>query len=351
MKQLKSLEYHINSRIRAIFRNDKGSITLEAALVMPVLLLFIFVFYIFLIVSSAQMALQSLASSTVQQFASHIHPIHLSLQNLQQHTTKRIPNTTNSKSDQNLALVNNQNSFFGTAALSSYRQDGTLDSSSWEDIVYELSDLLPAPMDVIIQEAMKGNWWPAINMAASTVGREIIEPFIQQQSTSRTLDPERIHLVYLQFPDLFNYTTYHFGVTLEYELPLKIPFTNTPIIIREHALQRVWLPDARAANYELNTDSSSYIYIIGLDPDPVKPGHKATLKAITMPNSECSLEIIYKSGKSVARNLGVQTSNSEGEIEWTWHVSGNTTPGVWELRASTADGSTTVVKAFTVAKK
>lgn len=308
-------------------RHEEGSITFEAALIMPVILLFIFVFYILLIICSAQMALQSLASSTVQQFSSHIHPIHLSIQQMKSNSAGTASNLTAANEQKNPTI------------------DG-----SWQEVVYELSGLLPAPMDVIIQEAVKGNWWPTVNMAASFVGKEIIEPFVQKQSTSQVLRPERIRLVYLQFPDLIDYTTYHFGITLEYELPLNIPLTNTPIVIREQAMQRVWLPDARAADYELITDSSQYIYFVGIEPDPVRPGRKATLKAITTPNSQLSLEIMYKSGKSVARNLGMQSANAEGEIEWTWHVSGNTTPGNWELKISTEDGSSSVVKSFTVAK-
>lgn len=300
-------------------RDEKGSITFEAALTMPVILLFIFVFYILLIVCSAQMALQSLASSTVKQFSSHIHPIYLLIQE-----TKQPAQSEQSKE---------------------------ITDSSWQEVVYELSDLLPAPMDELIQEALKGNWWPTINLATSFVGREVLEPFVRKQSSSQVLRPEHIHLVYLQFPDLLNNTTYHFGVTLEYELPLKIPFTNTPIIVREHAMQRVWMPDARAADYALIAeDPSQFIYIIGIEPNPVKPGHKATLKALTTPNKQLSLEIMYKSGKSVARNLGMQSSNSEGEIEWTWHVSGNTTPGEWELKISSEDDALTMVKSFTVAK-
>ncbi|MCR8657858.1 hypothetical protein [Paenibacillus endoradicis] len=300
--------------------NESGSITMEAALVMPIFILFLFVFYLLLMTISAQMALQATAASSVQQISAHMHPIALMVNELKDRTGS---NTT----------IQYDNADEG-----------------WKKTVYDISGVLPAPMDSLVQEGLKGNWWPATNIAGTILGKDILDTMIQSQVSSPVLQKEKVELAYLQLPDLINYTDLNVTLSLEYELPIKVPLLNQVITIREQAVQRVWIPDVRPSYYEVNEEEDAYIYVVSLTPDPVKPGHKATLKVITIPNTKISLEIIYKSGSSVARHLGEVTSNDKGEAEWTWHVSGNTTVGTWNMNIKLPEKSYSVEHIFNVAK-
>jgi hypothetical protein len=80
------------------------------------------------------------------------------------------------------------------------------------------------------------------------------------------------------------------------------------------------------------------VSFVSLEPNPVRPGRKATLVIRTTPGTAVDLTIIYKSGLSQAKHLGSATADASGLVSWTWHVSGRTTPGQWNWQVSNADG-------------
>jgi|GEM_PF-849833 len=302
--------------------SERGHITFEATLVMPLLVAFMFFFYVMITAISAQMALQQLAAQSAQRMANYIHPVALSADLL------------------NRELTHHEQAKYGNA------EEGIA------ALAYELGELLPHPLGTIVQEGAKGNYWPATNLAATAVGREWLEALIVGSEAHPILDKQQVKLVYFQLPDLVHYTDYNVIVALQYDLPFKIPFFDHQFSVREQAMQRVWLPDSLSANYEVDSseEEAGYIYITSIDPTPLKPGRKATVKVTTLPNSNISLSVYYKSGSSVAKHLGTTTSNEQGEAEWTWHVSGNTTPGIWTLELTLLEPGTKLKHPFEVSK-
>jgi len=319
IKIMKWLPRPIKRGCRWLHR-EEGSITFEAALVMPLFIAFLFVFYAVITAISSQMALQHLASQSAQKLANYMHPAAL------------VGDYVNEK------LSSGEQADFGDAA------------EGLSELVYEIGSLLPHPLDVLLQEGSKGNYWPAANLAATVLGRDVLEGIIIGGEDYSVLVEENVKLVYLQLPDLVHYTDHNVIVALQYDLPFTLPFFGHRLSVREQAVQRVWLPDARPATFSIEEEEDAYIYITSLEPNPLKPGRKATIKATTLPNSSISLEVIYKSGSSVAKNLGTTTSNDKGEVEWTWHVSGNTTPGIWTLRLTLLEKDYKVEKPFQVKK-
>lgn len=311
---------HIKRKSRQL-ANEDGSITFEAALVMPLFIVFLFFFYVLIMAISAQMALQQLASQSAQRLANYIHPVAL--------TSNYINNEL---------LPNEQGSYRNA-------DEGVA------ELVYELGEMLPHPLDTIVKEGAKGNYWPATNLATTVIGQELLEQLIVGSAQHPVLDKKGIKLVYLQLPDLIRNSNHDVIVALQYDLPFSLPFFGHTLSVREQAMQRVWLPDALAAGYEINeSEEEAYIYITSIEPNPLKPGRKATIKAITLPSSSISLDVFYKSGSSVAKNLGVTTSNEKGEVEWTWHVSGNTTPGQWMLELTLTEQQAKLKHPFEVRK-
>jgi len=319
IKNMKWLPHPIKRASRWL-NKEEGSITFEAALVMPLFIAFLFVFYAVIMAISSQMALQHLASQSAQKLANYMHPAAL------------IGDYLNDK------LSTGEQANFGDAA------------EGISELVYEVGSLLPHPLDTLLQEGAKGNYWPAANLAATVLGREVLEGIIIGSQDYSLLVEDNVSLVYLQLPDLIHYTDHNVIVALQYDLPFTLPFFGQRLSVREQAVQRVWLPDARSATFSIEEDDEAYIYITSLEPNPLKPGRKATIKAVTLPNSSISLDVIYKSGNSIAKNLGTTTSNDKGEVEWTWHVSGNTTPGVWTLRLTLTEKDYKVEQPFQVQK-
>lgn len=310
-------------RIKAGRRpGEQGSIVLEAAIVMPMVMMTLLVFIIFLRLCIVQMALNSAVSQAVREVAAHIHPVYLAWQE--------------ARKDQ---------------AESS---DSTLpaEQSEWRDIAAEAAGWLPEPAGALVSSALKGDWQPLQNMAAAEIGRGVIEPFIRQFANEAVLDPQRMRLQRLELPDMKEKKKAHIAIEAEYEFSLRWPFGGRPIMLRAQALERVWVSDPLAADYGAQRGGSNMpLQIVAIEPTPLRPGRKATVIVKAAPEATVSLEVMYKSGKSKAKHLGDATADASGYVKWTWHVSGNTTPGMWQLTVSALSAASgSVSKHFAVEK-
>ncbi|MBH5317469.1 pilus assembly protein [Paenibacillus sp. GSMTC-2017] len=318
---------HPTKRVsRAITSNQQGSIVVEAAIVMPIIVFVLLIFAVILSLCSAQMALHSAANQSVRQLAAHIYPVELARVQAAAAAGNAIPS--------------------GPAL--------PVPLPNWTDIAAEAAEWLPNPTGEFVSSVLRGDFRPVQNMAATELGRGVIEPFVRQYANTSLLRPERINLKRITLPDLKNKEDLYIAIELEYEYPFKVPFINKPIVLREQSYERVWLSDAIGAKTtDPNTGEKANVslQIVTIEPSPLRPGNKATVVVKTKPGEVVSLEVAYKSGKSQAKHLGKATADENGYVKWTWHVSGNTTPGIWELTAETPDGASSVSKHFSVEKK
>ncbi|WP_155985860.1 TadE/TadG family type IV pilus assembly protein [Paenibacillus gorillae] len=299
---------------------ERGSIVVEAALVMPILLIVLLVFIVLVRLNATQMALQSAASQTVRQMAAHIYPVDLAYQQVEHKLPEFTPANAN--------------------------------LSDWGQIAVKAAEWLPDPAGAAAAAVIQGDWLPLIDTAATELGRAAIEPMLQHYADEAVINKERIKLSRLGLPDLKHKQEPYLTIEAEYDFPMKIPFTGKKIRLREQASERVWVEDAVPASDGGNHGEADVIpvQIISIEPTPLRPGLKATVVALTRPGASVSLEVQYKSGKSTAKHLGETTADANGYVQWTWHVSGNTTPGIWELTATSASGEK-ASRHFSVEKK
>ncbi|MHA7964554.1 hypothetical protein ACX93W_10415 [Paenibacillus sp. CAU 1782] len=301
---------------------NSGSIVLEAAIVMPLILLALLAFSMLISLCAAQMALQSAASQSLLQLTAHIRPVEL-------------------------ALVEMGGKDGETEEPADSRK-----LPEWSEAAADAAEWLPEPFGEVLSSGLRGDWGPARDIAATELGRSVMEPFIRRQANSYLLDPEAISLLRLTLPDLQKKEKPYAGIALTYDYPIAVPLLGKKIQLQAYAYERVWTSDALAATYGATSDDDPFfLQIISIDPSPVRPGRKATVVALTEPGMTVSLGVVYKSGASKARNLGDATADGDGYISWTWHVSGNTTPGVWEVTAAAADGRGEKKMHFLVEKK
>nr|WP_269433168.1 TadE family protein [Paenibacillus sp. FJAT-27812] len=301
MRRRKRLVGPIKCRGR---KNDQGSIVLEAALVMPMLIIVLLVFVMLIRLCSVQMALHSAASQSVRQIAANIQPVELAWKQ----ASARIPVTETTSTS----------------------------LSSWSEIAADASEWLPSPVGEVVSSALRGDFKPLQNMAATEIGRAVVEPLLREFADTAIIDPKRLRLEWLSLPDLGKTEEPYLAISVEYDFPLKLPFFGKPIVLKEQASERVWISDSAPARYGLeSTDQQNIpLQIVAIEPVPLRPGRKATVTVKTLPNAVISLDVTYKSGASKAKHLGAAAADDDGYVSWTWHVSGNTTPGVWELTAS-----------------
>lgn len=65
--------------------------------------------------------------------------------------------------------------------------------------------------------------------------------------------------------------------------------------------------------------------------DPVSPNEKVTFTIQGAPNTEYKIGVYYKSGASTADGLENKTSDSSGNVSWSWKIGGSTEPGTYRI--------------------
>ena len=88
---------------------------------------------------------------------------------------------------------------------------------------------------------------------------------------------------------------------------------------------------------ESSSDSSpsttNNISLVSLD-SPVSKGSDVTVSIKGLPNTTYDIDVIYSSGASKASGLEDKTSDSAGNVSWTFKVSSNVKPGTYEVKIS-----------------
>ncbi|MBW5447079.1 hypothetical protein GE107_13500 [Cohnella sp. CFH 77786] len=283
---------------------ERGGVTLETALVMPVFLLLVF-FLIFLVKTSiTAMALHGAVAQTVRLTASVWYPVSLLKETEQPAQDEREP--------------------------------------SWRDklngvreTVGEIGPMLPSPLRDWAEAISEGDWSPEEEAAKAAMGQLAL-----QLADSKVLDAARFRVTSVDLPRQGDAAEAYLTMEAEYRLPFRVPFSGQPLAIRASARERVWSGGSPSRAVQLNPDGNTLdVSFVSLEPNPVRPGRKATLVLRTRPGAVLDLTVLYKSGNSQAKHLGNAVADDSGLITWTWHVSGNTTSGQWNWSVRGEGGS------------
>lgn len=283
---------------------ERGSVTLEAAMLMPLVLMLVF-FLIFMVKTAIiAMAVQGTLSQTARQAASAWYPVSLAMDEAR-----------------------------GTRL---YEQADAWSSKLTKvgETINKVGRWLPSPVKEWAEQASRGEW-TVEQQGAKLAFEQLMVPFIDET----VLDSDRLRLSEVELPDDTDRGQAYLTLHAEYTLPMKVPFTGTKLVLSQSARERVWIggsaTTARLA--EDNTDADElHITFVSLEPNPVRPGRKATLVIRTKPGATVDLSVLYKSGQSQAKHLGSAVADESGMVSWTWLVSGRTTPGEWTLKVTGA---------------
>ena len=91
--------------------------------------------------------------------------------------------------------------------------------------------------------------------------------------------------------------------------------------------------DKESSSDSSSRTTSSNINLVSLD-SPVSKGSDVTVSIKGLPNTTYDIDVIYSSGASKASGLEDKTSDSEGNVSWTFKVSSNVKPGTYEVKIS-----------------
>ncbi|QJD87406.1 TadE family protein [Cohnella herbarum] len=293
------------SKKRNSIKTNEGGVTLETALVMPVFLMFV-LFLIFMVQTAViSMALHGALNQTARQAASAWYPISLGIDQARG------------------SAINQQIEQWNEKWL------------SVGETVSQYGKWLPSPMKEWAEQATNGTFSLEQHAAKLAFGQ-----LVKQFADERVLDESRLKVTSIGLPDIDDRRKAYLTVEAEYTLPVQVPFLGRRLMVRESARERVWIGGAPSVSKIAKQESQTpfNVSFVSLEPNPVKPGRKATLVIRVEPGTSVDLSIIYKSGLSQAKHLGSATADASGLISWTWHVSGRTTPGQWSWQVSNAEG-------------
>jgi hypothetical protein len=312
-----------------------GTFTLEAALALPLFLLVVLFFILLIRTAVISMALHGALSQSVRLAATVWQPIALALEQGAE-TAPNAPLPGGTPTDVQ-----------GEAAEGVQAVNGS--GTEWPDAggtLRELGDVLPEPFGEWARRAADGNWRPD-----QPAARAAFKSLVLRFADPDVLDPSLLEILEVRLPSNDRPEETFLAVKASYRLPFRVPLLKRPLEIRESAAERAWIGGKPLpAGKGDGTNDPGHLVFVSLEPDPVRPGKKATLTLQAKPGEAVHLTVYYKSGASQAKNLGTAMADENGRVEWTWHVSGRTTPGEWQWEAVAADGSV-LRRSFTVAGK
>lgn len=293
------------SKARGVAARERGSVTLEAAMLMPLCLLLVF-FLIFMVRTAVlSMALNGALSQTVRQAASAWYPISAAI---------------------------------GEAKGTRLGQQADAWSAKLEkagDALSRFGSLLPSPIREWADQAARGE------LLDRQAAKLAFEPILARFADDAVLDAARLKLTDVELPSAEDPSHAYLTLRAEYALPMRVPFIGKRLVISQSARERVWIggsvSNARIA--EDGETESLQVTFVSLEPNPARPGRKATLTVRTTPGASVDLSVLYKSGLSQAKHLGTAIADAEGYVSWTWLVSGRTTPGEWTFKITSGERS------------
>ncbi len=281
---------------------DKGSIVLEAAMVLPIFL-FVAIFLVYIVqMTLLSTALNNVASDTAKYVSTHMYPVKTATQTVD-----------NAPIMQKLSLTNLADQY------------GSVFPSPLSDWIYDAA----STGDTRLRQLK--------NQAAAAVLDAAIKPLMQQISSENGLDYEHIHVTEVTVPD-FSGDPY-FGIELSYELPFKVPLIFKPIVLQARATERLWIGDTgeeKAASSDESKEETG-VRVVSV-PHPAHPESLISIAATAPAHSRVKLEVHYKSGASTAQGLGEAEADENGNLIWTWKIPSSASTGWATYVLTTEDG-------------
>lgn len=273
---------------------------------MTPLFLFAMLFLIFLIQTSVTaMALHGALSQTVRQAAAEWYPVSLGLD---------------------------------AVRSSPIYEEGQQWEQKLEDAgrtLEQYGDLLPSPLGDWASQAARGAW-----SMEQIAARQAFQAWTERYADRGVLDLSRMSVVSAGIPAADDMADAFVSIRAEYRLPFRLPFVGRSLTLTESAAERAWIGGSPStATLEQPEEQTGDLTFVSVQPSPVKRGNKVTLTLRAAPGENVDLTVYYKSGMSQAKHLGRATADESGLVTWTWHVSGNTTPGNWVWEAVSENGA------------
>jgi len=196
--------------MKRLFKNEDGSITLEAAIFMPFFILFL-VFLMYMIkFSLIDIAVNRATSETEKQIATQLYPVQVLVDEVQ-----TIGEGNEKYQELKTGVTENIDSIEESVKA-------TLGESTYNNIKDKVGQKL--------DEA---------GAAALTI---VVKNYLQLEDEMNIVESENVKVTSAELPDVFtDGENQYVEITTEYEIDLPIPFIEETFIIEKHAKERAWV--------------------------------------------------------------------------------------------------------------
>jgi len=213
-------------------RGANGGITLEAAIIMPMFIAFVFVLILFVRLAVTEIALKSAAVETTKLVAAHLYPVELLVDEAKsQYNGSQIGSGINSAIDRVKQL------------------QGKLEQT--EQFVDDYAAWIPEPFIQLIE------WEKEVRQSAETQTEEelrhlndtvlqpklnqAVKPIVYMFADQSVLEEDRMSVNKVNWPSLSERDHAYLGIEVTYRFPIRVPFLNTELVLKKKAYERVWL--------------------------------------------------------------------------------------------------------------
>lgn len=199
-------------RTGRVWRDDTGSITLEAAIAVPLLLTFLLTMISFVQLSLYEAGLRSAAAQAAHQLAVQAYPLRL------------------------LGMSAGVDEL--AAQLEEWMNEAEEGRRGLEEWIEEYGPLIPKPIRQAVAEVL--NAADDIEQQLSEPVRRAFVPFVARYLPAH-MSSEQLHVRAIRYPFLSRSAEPYVLLELEYTVPLRIPFARRSITVKAAAWERLWI--------------------------------------------------------------------------------------------------------------
>ncbi len=254
-------------------KDTKGSLTLEASLIMPIFIVFLLLLMTMIRIAITEIALNNGVAETTKQIATHYYAIDLLYKEWNKTKASELVNKTIDDIDQERNEIIHA-----------------------EDILKQYSEILPEGVNTLLyaresfENTARESFQELINQAFT--------PVVNRYLNNNIIDTRYLSVTKVTLPDLESRVDPYFGIELRYDMPLQLPFIHKTLVFKKKAYERVWIGATEDSNVveQSSTELISPIYSGNLGNDTVDGLSIISMDYIIQQTNKKQIQTIYVKG-------------------------------------------------------
>ncbi|WP_181592682.1 TadE family protein [Paenibacillus sp. YN15] len=215
-----------------MIKQTEGSITVEAAIVLPAMVMFVLFMTSLIQIAAAEAALRSAVSETAKSAAAHWEPVRMVYREAK---------------DQAMSTAPGQ----WAGSMADKLMDARAGWAEAEDWVLRYESLFPDMVGLLVQweinkrESLEQQGINTVDAAVRKVTDPLLcrafEPILRHYANGKLLKAERLSVEAVKLPSLEEGGDANMRITAGYALRLPVPFWNKTLYLEKTSVERAWV--------------------------------------------------------------------------------------------------------------